>query len=121
MKCLIPIYLVFVLVLSGFNPSVEAQSSYKYVTIEWLIPTKKNDIRGYFFSLESESGVKSKSDIGFCCSHTFSVIPGKKYRISITPYDGQKNEGSPSNVIEYCHTNSPVVVSLPKPTISISK
>lgn len=121
MKFLASIYLVFVLVICCFEPPADAQSSYKYVTIEWLVPTKKTDIKGYFFSLESESGVKSKSDIGFCCSHTFNVIPGKKYRISITPYDDRKNEGATSNVIEYCHTNSSVILSLPKPTISISK
>lgn len=110
-----------IILLSCLKNTTEAQSVYKNLTIEWLVPTKTNDIRGYFFSLESESGVKSKSDIGFCRSHTFNVIPGRKYRISITPYDSFKNEGKPSNVIEYCHTNSPVVVSLPKPNIYISK
>jgi hypothetical protein len=117
---LIAVYLVLTSCL--FLTNLQS-ADYVPVTIEWVVPTKykTQNLTGYYFSLESESGVKYKSDIGFCRAHTFSVIPGKKYRISIIPYDSLKNEGPVSNVIEYCHTNKVVVSSLDKPIISIAK
>lgn len=90
------------------------------VKISWTIP-EKTDICGYFFELESESGLKVRSDIGLKNHHSFELIKNKRYKIKIIPYDSLKREGSSSNVIDYIIEGKEKRINLPAPIIKIQE
>lgn len=91
------------------------------LTIKWAAPPKKSDIVGYYFLLESQSGVTVKNDIGFRTKYTFSILDDRWYQIKIVPYSINKVEGEPSNVLKYKANQKPVKIELPAPSISIEK
>jgi len=90
------------------------------VKITWVIP-EKSDIRGYFFELESESGLKVRDDIGLKNHHTIDLIKNKRYKIKIIPYDFMKREGAPSNMIDYIIEEKAKKINLPAPIIRVEK
>lgn len=90
------------------------------VKVSWEI-AKDSDIRGYFFELESESGLKVRDDIGLKNHHTIDLIKNKRYKIKIIPYDFMKREGSPSNMIDYIIEEKAKKISLPAPIIRVEK
>lgn len=91
------------------------------LTIKWDAPPKKSDIVGYYFILESASGLSLKTDIGLSTSHKFSVLEDRWYQIKIVPYSRNKTEGEPSNVIKYKTNQKLVKLNLTKPNISLGK
>jgi hypothetical protein len=88
------------------------------VTVCWQnLP--KSDIVGYFFEIKSESGLSIRRDIGRVDRLTLDVSENKQYIFFIIPYDKNKKEGKPSNIIKYKYEPTIEVPNLPTPTIRI--
>lgn len=70
------------------------------ITITWTNP-KNSDTVGYFFESIYPSGLSSRIDIGMSSQYKVSVDNDKEYVFFLIPYDRNKNEGKPSNIIKY--------------------
>lgn len=70
------------------------------ITIVWT-HAKNSDTVGYFFESRFQSGLSSRIDIGMATQHRVLVDDDKEYVFFLIPYDRNKYEGKPSNIIKY--------------------
>ena len=70
------------------------------ITIVWT-HAKNSDTVGYFFESRFQSGLSSRIDIGMSTQYKVSVDDDKEYVFFLIPYDRNKYEGKPSNIIKY--------------------
>ena len=70
------------------------------ITIVWT-HAKNSDTVGYFFESRFQSGLSSRIDIGMATQYRVSVDDDKEYVFFLIPYDRNKYEGKPSNIIKY--------------------
>ena len=85
------------------------------VLLTWTVE-KTNNIAGYYLFFESDSGLSSLIDVENVNYHKLSISENKYYYFIITPYDANRREGKPSEMLIFKYTNS-----LERPKLSVPK